>query len=176
MFVSGGKIDINAKDSDGNTALMTAVTAVKFNIQIVKTLLEKGANLNMELPGGGTVLHEAAYKGNAELCELLLKHGAKVNAQDSQDGATPLHVAVEGEHAEVTALLMRSGADTKIKDVEGNMVNMKVVNQLVAKAAADEVKQPTSVEKVEDASYHIEKGVLHDEGQTTLQAHSSDGH
>ncbi|KZV62671.1 ankyrin, partial [Peniophora sp. CONT] len=40
---------------------------------------------------GQTALHQAAYYANADVCRLLLEHGAHVDDADN-DGNTPLHL------------------------------------------------------------------------------------
>ena len=60
----------------------------------LKSLLENGEDPNTEDLQKGTPLHLAVQQNsNKEIVELLLKHGAKVNAEDTF-GATPLLEAV----------------------------------------------------------------------------------
>ena len=40
-------------------------------------------------------LHVAAECGHVELADLLVSHGAVVNASDYQHGLTPLHLAAQ---------------------------------------------------------------------------------
>ena len=42
---------------------------------------------------GMTALQNAAYKGNKEMCQLLLNHGADVNTNRHDHGYTPLMFA-----------------------------------------------------------------------------------
>ncbi len=69
---------------------------------------------------GYLLLHWAAAAGNAKLCELLLGHGADVNAR-AQDGRTALHLAVRRQthDSELIQLLIKGGADVKIADRHG---------------------------------------------------------
>lgn len=50
------------------------------------------------------------YSGNAKLCEMLLKGGAKVNCQDP-NGRTPLHMAAWSGFYGVAEKLIEYGAD-----------------------------------------------------------------
>ncbi|HYL15891.1 MAG TPA: ankyrin repeat domain-containing protein [Terriglobales bacterium] len=53
---------------------------------------------------------DASYKGFGQVVEVLIKHGADVNAMSSSEQNRPLHRAVEQGHHEVIEVLIRSGA------------------------------------------------------------------
>ena len=82
--------------------------------------LDKGDDPNVRRVDGEaliTPLHEAAMHGTAKIAELLLRHGAEVDAfvviigGDAPLGLTALHVAVvAGSHA-VAEVLLEHGAD-----------------------------------------------------------------
>ena len=57
---------------------------------------------------GSTPLHLAAYRNAYETAEVLLKHGAYVNAKTDY-GDTPLYIAVWKNAHETAALLRRYG-------------------------------------------------------------------
>ena len=61
-------------------------------------------------PESESLLHIAAGAGSREIVQLLLDHGAGVNAVNGRR-STPLHEAVNGEHREVISLLIDRGAD-----------------------------------------------------------------
>jgi len=63
----------------------------------------------------GTVLHKAAEKGFVEIAKLLIKKGAKVDAQDKY-AHTPLHVAAQHGQYEVAKILLEAGANTNAKN------------------------------------------------------------
>ena len=67
----------DARTEQGTTALMLAAR----DIEKVKLLLDRGADVNARAASGITPLMVAArYRGNAEVVRLLLKKGAKPNA------------------------------------------------------------------------------------------------
>ena len=89
--------------------------------EIVKLLLDKGCDPNVgnqcENFGykGETALGEAASWGRLEVAEMLIKHGANVNAMAERD-ITPLHEAVNAGHVELVRLLLQNCADANAKD------------------------------------------------------------
>ena len=105
--------DVNAKDENGWTPLNSA--AVKGRNQIVKLLIEKGADLN-----AGTPLISAATDGHMEVIELLIANGADVNAKaNDQLGGTALHMTANLGHKKVVELLVAAGADVNAKMLHG---------------------------------------------------------
>jgi len=69
-------------------------------LEVIKLLLNKGADTAAQLPDGATPLHIAMFHANPEeVADLLLAHGADLNATD-KELATPLHYAVAREPAE----------------------------------------------------------------------------
>ena len=77
--------------------------------EIVRLLLEHGADVNAAQADDFTPLHEAAQNGMLEVTRWLLDRGANVNAKLT-DGKTPLALAVEYKHDDVVELLRRYGA------------------------------------------------------------------
>jgi ankyrin repeat protein len=63
--------DINAKDYYGNTALHHAVN--KGDFDLVETLVEKGADFNVQNEEGDTPLQIAIHEECYEIAELLKK-------------------------------------------------------------------------------------------------------
>ena len=96
------RMDVNAKDNDGSSALMIA--SEKADPAMARLLLENGADVNAHNVDGHTALMFAAYKGNSLIAELLIKNKADVHARD-KDGWTALRYAsVQGRNDIVTLL------------------------------------------------------------------------
>ena len=84
--------------------------------QIVKVLLDAGADVNLVDEWGKTPLHEAAFgtvrvkQPDAEIPLMLIGAGADVNARTDSNN-TPLHIAAYAGHNSVAQALLRHGAD-----------------------------------------------------------------
>jgi cytohesin len=94
------------------------------NAPEVDRLLASGADAN-----AGSPLREAAATGSVKSAELLLAHGADVNALDDS-GFSPLHYAAYYGQPEVAALLIRSGADVNARGKWGWTALDKALEQL----------------------------------------------
>ena len=104
-------------DTQGNHALHIASSNGMFTA--VQLLVDLGADTNAMNLHGQTPLHAAAdRKDYPELCEILLKHAAKINAVD-EDGCQPLHLACKQGHTSTGSLLLSHGADTNAVNVHG---------------------------------------------------------
>ena len=61
-----------------------------------------------------TPLPNAVWEQNKEIVELLINHGADVNAKND-DAGTPLHAASMKDNKEIVELLINRGADINAK-------------------------------------------------------------
>lgn len=79
---------------------------------VLEFILDKEFDLELSDNDGYSALHHAAVSGNAEGCELLLKHGAKVDKKTVTD-ETPLVLAIDSPCAtrDVVQILLEYGAD-----------------------------------------------------------------
>ncbi|XP_077363298.1 ankyrin repeat and MYND domain-containing protein 2-like [Festucalex cinctus] len=68
---------------------------------------------------GMTPLMHAAYKGQSDLCCLLLQHGADVNCKQHQYGYTALMFAGLSGKTDITSLLLDAGAETDLVNSVG---------------------------------------------------------
>ena len=85
------------------------------NIEILKYLVEQGADTEETWDRNETLLHAASSVGTVEILEYLVSRGADVNAKDD-DGKTPLHTAAKNKNMENWKYLVSQGADVNAKD------------------------------------------------------------
>lgn len=106
---------IDAPDEDARTVLIHA--AAYNNIDLLKWLLEQGANLDHQDRIGYSALHFAGQNMLVEIARLLLENGANPNIQDNH-GNSPLWTAVFNSKDEkgVMNLLLKHGADPDLKN------------------------------------------------------------
>src|SRR4028119_251755 len=95
ILAQGANVD--ATDRDGTTAVMFA--AGQGYTEIVRVLLEAGANLNLPRKLYGlTALMLAAAANQVDVLQTLVATGADVNAKND-DGSTALMVAAHKGHS-----------------------------------------------------------------------------
>lgn len=107
--------DYEYEDEDiARTPLAAAVLGEKINI--VRILLEAGADPNPSVWHETPVLVEAARNSQAEIIQALITAGANVNLGFDE---LPLHTAAEEGHEEVVRLLLDAGADVEGQEEDG---------------------------------------------------------
>ncbi|KAM4629149.1 KN motif and ankyrin repeat domain-containing protein 3 isoform 1-T2 [Polymixia lowei] len=96
--------NVNAKASQaGQTALMLAVSHGRQ--EMVRALLDCGANVNVQDDEGSTALMCASEHGRAEIVSLLLEQpGCDISIIDN-DGSNALSIALEASHNDTAVLL-----------------------------------------------------------------------
>jgi len=105
-------------DEVGTTALNRAVLVN--NLEMVKVLVDAGADIHNESRTHAMPLSEAAYYGHREIVEFLLQEGADVDRQptniSSHGSGTALHEAALGAKPDIVELLVNHGADANAPD------------------------------------------------------------
>ncbi|XP_012615467.1 protein phosphatase 1 regulatory subunit 16A [Microcebus murinus] len=85
-------------------------------LEDIRGLLQAGADLDVPLDHGATLLHIAAANGFSEAAALLLEHQASLSAKD-QDGWEPLHAAAYWGQVHLVELLVAHGANLNGKSL-----------------------------------------------------------
>ncbi|MGH9768621.1 MAG: ankyrin repeat domain-containing protein, partial [Blastocatellia bacterium] len=87
--------------------------AKKGDLEAVKSLIAKGANVNARTNYGATALHFAADRGHLEVIKVLVEAGADVNAKDDFYKMPPLSMAMMRKHKDVIAYLQQAASAKK---------------------------------------------------------------
>jgi uncharacterized protein len=131
-----------------------ADAAEQGNKALIRTLLDKGADVNLAQPDGTTALHWAVYNDDADTVGLLVKKGANVNAANRY-GVPPLFLASTNADAGMVKLLLDAGADANASLQGGETVlmtaaragNLEAVKALLARGA-----NPNARERLEQTA------------------------
>lgn len=87
--------------------------------EMVKLLIERGADVNLADEFGQTPLSCACSGGELEIVKILLDNNAEINTVRPDHRLTPLHLACSGGHAEIVKLLLENEADIHAQDDYG---------------------------------------------------------
>lgn len=110
-------LPIDGFDTLDQTPLIAAVS--QNQVECVRELIARGANVDLADHAGWTPLIHAAYFGSGdEVLTLLLDRGAQVNAQNAR-GLTALYLASAAGHEPQVQLLLAHGADPAIATQSG---------------------------------------------------------
>ncbi len=102
--------------------------SISCDIEEVKRLLEKGANVNkLEKDTNRTALIIAVDHNRNDIVKLLLQKNADVNHKDVT-GRTALMYAIENNNTEIVKLLLNSGADVNQTNKAGQTALIIAVN------------------------------------------------
>jgi hypothetical protein len=102
--------DIDSQDEYGNTLLLLAC---QYRCEdLVRIMLNKGADANAVNSSGACCLHFACYRESASIgvAKILLKSGANPDVAESTFGCTPLHYCAGTGDIEFCKLLLSYGA------------------------------------------------------------------
>ena len=97
-----------AGETDGRTLSALHYAASEGHTDVVRVLLDRGADSRVSALGGMTPLFLAAAGGHAAVAEALVKRGADANARSPWN---PVRVAAGEGHLEVVRTLLSLGAD-----------------------------------------------------------------
>jgi ankyrin repeat protein len=111
------KIDVNWQPQGlGGTAL--AAAAERNFVDIMRLLLERGANPNLAGTLGMTPISSAAYHGHREAVTVLIRAGANLDVADKRYHRTALIEAAWKGHIDVVRMLVAAGANLDIQSVD----------------------------------------------------------
>ena len=147
------KVDIEATDECGNTALTMAAASLENNqrgLDCLNLLIANGANVNAQCEIHCTALHNAALKNNASFVESLLNAGADPRLRNIH-GLTALGLAQRGSCKECIKLLENPAQAAK-KAPEENQEAKKPVTKKPAAATQSQSAAKKTIAKKPSAS------------------------
>jgi len=120
------KVDVNAAEGDGSTALHWA--SYRDDLESADLLLRAGAKVNASNDLGATPLWAASQNGSSAMVAKLLGAGANPNAA-LLAGETPVMVAARSGYANVVEMLLAKGGDPNARGARGQTALMWAVSQ-----------------------------------------------
>ncbi|XP_036395355.1 ankyrin repeat and MYND domain-containing protein 2a isoform X2 [Megalops cyprinoides] len=129
------------------------------NVQEASRLLGcKDVRVNCLDEYGMTPLMHAAYKGKADMCKLLLQHGADVNCNQHEHGYTALMFAGLSGKTDITWMMLDAGAETDVVNSVGRTAAqmaafvgqhdcVTVINNFFSRARLEYYTKPQGLEK-----------------------------
>ena len=112
-----GDVGVDLEGHWGRSALMVA--SGRGYCDLVRFLLEKGAQVDFQDCYGKSALMLASECGQCEVARLLLDRGAEVGLRDCVNGKSALMIASECGQCEVVKLLLDAGAQVDLQDKVG---------------------------------------------------------
>ncbi|CAN5369981.1 hypothetical protein BH11ARM2_BH11ARM2_38060 [soil metagenome] len=126
-------------DVEATDDVRTKPIDVARNIDIVRQLVDRGADIDYVNGQGYSLLINAAGEGDETMVRGLLELGA--NLETTSTGETALHAAVWGDERRIVRILLEAGADPNAQDVDGRTplhgARSPQVAQMLLEAGAD---------------------------------------
>ncbi|CAI9597273.1 unnamed protein product [Staurois parvus] len=117
FLLATGQVNVNAQDNGGWTPIIWA--AEHKHIDVIRTLLTRGADVTLQDNEKNICLHWASFTGSAEIAEVLLNAQCDLHAVNFH-GDTPLHIAAREGFIQCVNLFLSRGADTETRNNEGD--------------------------------------------------------
>jgi ankyrin repeat protein len=177
LLISFGA-DIDNKNNGNRSPLFYAMRSN--HMDIVNVLVDKGAEMTLKEAAAcgftelieqqiaegidpNTLLHSAAFGGQNDIVDLLIKNGADVNLKDDNAEFTPIFYAIINNHEEIIDKLIRNGAELNIKDKNGDspldvakaIGNDRVISKLTDLGAKTTLGPEANIHKLSENIYVV---------------------
>ena len=104
------------------------IAAQKDHPEVIKALINSGADVNAREENGWTALMIAVQEDHPEVIKALIDGGADINAR-KENGWTALMIAAQKDHPKVIKALIDGGADVNLKNNDGATAQMIAANK-----------------------------------------------
>ena len=115
QIINNYKINLNTPIHNKHDSTVLHYAVMAKNSEIIKFLIEKGADINAPDKGGQTSLMYAVQNNFIDIANLLIEKDANIDAQDN-NGQTVLMFAIANNHLDSTRLLIKKGANVNAQD------------------------------------------------------------
>lgn len=139
-------LDIRQIDEDGLSALDIAI---KFRrVDVIEFCIEKGIDVNeTHRPSGLTpMLVASCFNNNTEIVELLLKHGAEINAHDQNGMSAKDYAKKLGQTKMLAFLTEKGGKFSRYAEETEDITQASKVAEIQNKAKGDMNNRPAPTE------------------------------
>ncbi len=122
---------VRARGTNGNDLL--GIAGTRPDLELLRLLLQRGADPNRGNDYGWTPLHQAGYGNRRDLAELMLAAGGDTTLSARGDGGTPLVTALFWGHREVVDLL---GLEPRNLRVAAGLGRLDLIRELLGRPEA----------------------------------------
>ncbi|TVY76036.1 Ankyrin-3 [Lachnellula suecica] len=141
-----------------STPLTRAIT-LGFPIDLIKLLVEKGADVNAEDEHGRLALHHAAILGNEDVLRILLENGAEVDCTDTfRHSRTALHYATKFQKETAVQVLLEYKAAVNTLDAKDRTalhLAAKGVRERIVELLLEKDADPKLADKEGNTPLHL---------------------
>jgi ankyrin repeat protein len=137
------------------------------HLDVIRFLIEKGADVNTRDAQGASPLDDAVWRGYLDETAILLANGARLNEADMKTGATPINEAAYRDETQLIRYLLQFGPNLELRDKRGytpleNAVRMGKSDSalLLLEAEAKQHKEPPFFEKAMSAAIQKDEAVV----------------
>ena len=120
ILIKEGKANIHQRRKLGLVSPIVLASALGY-ADVLRILLDNGADVHTRITAGMTALHHAAVEGNEDIIRMLIDHGSDVDEADDA-GNTALMHAVKGGHMGAIQALTACGAHMDCRNKMGHTI------------------------------------------------------
>ncbi|VUC25990.1 unnamed protein product [Clonostachys rosea] len=121
LLLQNGPNDIALRQGDEWSFTPAHLAAFYGHVEVLRALVEAGADLAARARAGVTPLHCAAMQGHSDIAEFLLTVGSDPSWADDE-GRPASHSAASDNHCSVLEVLVAAGDDLASVDKKGNSI------------------------------------------------------